>query len=149
MKYIRKDCPVQDCSSQPTLGIRSSHDLSWTIQHLLIDLQEIGIKLQCNSLQVPHSITPAGVVGFSLKLCQNRLSEDLKHHIKLAEQALAKSGKLPYSMFDAPLHVFQVYSKRFKHHQMKPSVFDQYRITNILPTLPEQIHKHAALELPP
>ena len=33
-----------------TLRIRSSHDLSHTIQHLLMDLQEIGIKLHYNWL---------------------------------------------------------------------------------------------------
>ena len=93
-----------------TLQILSSHDFPRTIQHLTMDLQEIGIKLQYNRLQILHTITSASVVAFSLELCQNRLSEKMKYHMKLAKQSLPKAGEIPYAMFDEPLPDFLTYS---------------------------------------
>ena len=46
--YKREGKKKKRCGVYGTIRVQSSHDLSRTIQHLLMDLQEIGTKLQYN-----------------------------------------------------------------------------------------------------
>ena len=119
------------------------------LQDLSIELSEKGIKLYSKRVQLPDTITPAGFVGCSIKLCEGGVESEISHALKAIEQRRVKNGELTYFWHDEPLPMYSAYLKGIKEEALSDEVKKANKLTGIYSDLQDSWKKSYVIECAP